>query len=284
MIGAGPSGIAEALAFARRGAKVALLESAAHVGGHLAEFMEPVFGNPNGWEWAKAMRRELEAARVDVRLNAEAIGRFEEHFFVACDERGLLRTRADRVIVATGAYDQNELFADSDRAGVYSARAFSKLVALYGVLPARNVLIAGSGDFAVSLALSLPELGARVAGVVEKGGALRAAPALAERLRSTGTPVFLRHRVTAAVGWNRVKSARVAAVDEGEGEITTRCDAIIVDAPRQPSWEIASQAGADVGFVSERGVFQTRCDPGGATSQPWLFVAGEAAGDEVRLG
>jgi hypothetical protein len=78
-------------------------------------------------------------------------------------------------------------------------------------------------------------------------------------------------------GGTRVTSV---VVSTAQGEVEHEADAVVVDAPRAPSYELATQGGADV--VHEPRGYRVRTEPG--TLPAGLFVVGEMAGTPLEAG
>ena len=277
VVGAGPAGIAAALAAAETGAKVLLVDDALELGGHLVGWPEPVLGAKDGPAWIAAQRAALTQAGVEVLLGAECIGRYREGFWALHHGGGLILCRPRRVVLATGAYDQPPLFANNDLPNLFSARALMKLVHRWGICRAVACTIVGTDDAALSLAERLPEIGVRVIGLVTERTKIDGDANRAERIQSRGVPIFLGYRVTQAVGNFHLKGLRLEPVGGGE-KIDTRCDLVAVSGPGAPSWELAAQAGAEVSYVGEQNGFVARADEHGRTSADGVFVAGEMRG------
>jgi sarcosine oxidase subunit alpha len=173
VVGAGPSGLsaARAAAQAHPGARILLVDEQDQPGGSL-------LAEPGGV--ARARRLTDQAVRAGVRLwsRARAIAFYPEDqpaVLAVVTEAGLVRLEARRHLYATGAYDQNLPFPDSDRAGVLSARGCGRLVFRWGVRPGRRVVLvsAESSAYGALLTRGLRELGIEV-----QTAALDAVPAV----------------------------------------------------------------------------------------------------------
>ncbi|MCA9586041.1 MAG: hypothetical protein KC657_11850, partial [Myxococcales bacterium] len=81
----------------------------------------------------------------------------------------------------------------------------------------------------------------------------------------------LEGRLVRAKGSSRVSAAVVRTAD---GEQTVKCDALIVDAPRAPAYELASQAGATLRHEPRGYVVETE----GGRIRPGVYAVGELAG------
>ncbi len=214
VVGAGPAGLAAATAVAeaRPGMRVVLIDEQDHTGGSL-------LAEPGGVELASA--RAAAAVRAGVRLwsCATAIAFYPEDgqdsvvadgppgLLAVVTAQGLVRLAARRFLYATGSYDQNLPFPDNDRPGIISARACGRLVFRWGIRPAPRVIVVGDGTadtaFLARLYAGLDERGIAVqtvtldqaqSGVGARGAviavATRPAPA-SELLRQHGAELRL---------------------------------------------------------------------------------------------
>jgi sarcosine oxidase subunit alpha len=160
VVGAGPAGLsaARAAALAHPSARVVLVDEQDQPGGSL-------LAEPGGVERARRLTGEALAAGVRLLSRARAIAFYPEDgpgLLAVVTEEGLIRLVARRYLYATGGYDQNLPFPDSDRAGVLSARGCGRLVFRWGVRPGGRVVVVGSGPFGPALASGLRERGIEV--------------------------------------------------------------------------------------------------------------------------
>lgn len=210
VVGAGPAGMAAAVAAARSGARVWLLDPGQRPGGQCCP-RPPGPGDRHvsgGWEGIRSAfaRLEVELARWSrtgrVRLylgttvwaveSAGAVvggqgvgvlagersagaggvgGAFVLHTRGEDRDRAPLSAVAARtVVLATGAHDRSLPFPGWDLPGVMTPGAVQALVTGSGVLPGRRILVAGTGPFLLSAAATLVRAGGRVVGVVEATG------------------------------------------------------------------------------------------------------------------
>ena len=74
----------------------------------------------------------------------EVVGYYAEGFFVAIKEGGPAQAPSRRkTIIATGGYDQNYVFPQSDLPNILSARGLEKLTVRYGLCPGKRVFFTG---------------------------------------------------------------------------------------------------------------------------------------------
>ncbi|MEV0050993.1 2Fe-2S iron-sulfur cluster-binding protein [Saccharopolyspora shandongensis] len=265
VVGAGPAGIAAALAAGRSGARVVLVEQGRELGGSLLDGGERIDGRP-AVEWiSRAAREFVDLPEVRVLTRATAVGHYDHNYLLIAEHRGnrqrLWHLRAQRVVLATGAHERPMVFADNDRPGIMLASAVRSYIKRFAVLPGREAVVVTTSDSAYLAALDLAAAGARVRAVVDT----RPEPPqrLVEQARSIGAQVFTGSAVVGTTGDRRVSSARIAEID-GAGLIAgapvdVGCDLLAVCGGWSPAVHLFSQAGGAVrwdqlvaGFVPEQ--------------------------------
>jgi sarcosine oxidase, subunit alpha len=126
VVGGGRSGIEAALASAERGMQVAVLEKQPALGGDSVHPMVTTFLNCTCFGLYEG--NLLGAVQIDYdRPNAET----------------LLHLRAGKVVVATGAYETQFLFANNDLPGVMLSTAVLRLLHQHKIIPGKRVVLIG---------------------------------------------------------------------------------------------------------------------------------------------
>ncbi|MBK0869209.1 (2Fe-2S)-binding protein [Saccharopolyspora sp. HNM0986] len=255
VIGAGPAGIAAALAAGRSGARVILVERNRELGGALLDGDEVVDGLP-GPEWVRRAVRELvELPETRVLTRATAVGHYDHGYLLVAEHPGpgkhpgqhrLWHLRTQQVVLAAGARERPIAFAGNDRPGVVLASAVRRYVRRFAVLPGREVVVCTTSDSAYATALDLVAAGARVPVLVDSRNDPPAR--LAARAREAGIPVRIGSAVVQTVGAQRVSGVRVRDLDErgrpiGEPE-EFGCDLLAVCGGWNPATELAGSSGA----------------------------------------
>lgn len=170
------------------------------------------------------------------------------------DGERLVIIRPERVILATGGYEQSPRFGDNDLPGHYGARALAELILVHGVSPGRRIVIHDGGA----------EIGPRLYAALKTRGLE------VERLDGAST------KLLRAQGRTRLKGL---VVEERGQERNLDCDALGSALKVAPAYELAQQAGAELQFRPGLG-FVVKADPAGRTAVPFLSVAGELVGAE----
>jgi sarcosine oxidase subunit alpha len=175
------------------------------------------------------------------------------------EEAGAEVLTARDLVLATGAHDGVLAFENNDLPGVMSARAGGLMLAC-GVLPGAQVVVVvppGGGPFGSSfVSAARSALGA--------AGADAARDAERAVVLVEGVPVR-------AKGTSRVKAV---VVRDGSGERSLEADALLVDAPRAPAYELCEQAGAALEHRAEGFVVKTA----GGRVRDGVWAVGEVTG------
>ncbi len=189
VIGAGPAGLAAALAGARSGARVILADEDFAPGGRLnAETLE--IDGMAGADWAAQMVAEL-AAMANVRLMTRTTiyGAYDHGVYGALERcadhlagsggkprQVLWRIYSKRAVLAAGATERPIAFGNNDRPGIMLAGAVRTYVNRYGVTPGQKVAVLTNNDDGWRTASDLAAKGVEVRAIIDT----RDAPAVCD--------------------------------------------------------------------------------------------------------
>ncbi|MBS1265520.1 MAG: Sarcosine oxidase subunit alpha [Acidimicrobiaceae bacterium] len=174
VVGAGPAGLAAAVAAAATGERVVVAEADPHVGGCLLDRPVTIDGQPAS-EWVDAAAGVLADNQAATVLTSTTVfGCYGRERFGAvqhlADGRGDQRywqIHAGRVVLATGAIERPLLFANNDRPGVMLASAVERYIHRFGVIPGSRAIIITNNDSAYSAAAAIRGAGAEVRAVID---------------------------------------------------------------------------------------------------------------------
>ena len=177
IVGAGPAGLAAALAAGASGAEVILCDENAAPGGSLLAETRARIDGRSALDWlAEALAALGAMANVKLMPRTQAFGYYAQNF-LALSERlaepelmadadlpreRLWQVRASEVVLATGAIERPLVFADNDRPGMMLADAARRYLNHYGVKVGERIAIAAADDNAYRAALDLEQAGAKV--------------------------------------------------------------------------------------------------------------------------
>jgi thioredoxin reductase len=289
VVGGGPAGMTAALAAARSGASVALIDEYAAPGGQIwrRRFDEVAQDAPRSLPAeARELCAQLAASSVEVIPGASVWASPASGTLLLTGD--VPRVQATCVVLATGAYDRPVAFPGWTLPGVMTAGGAQALAKGQGVAPGKRVLLAGAGPFLLPVAEQLARTGAEVVAVVEattRREWLRAGPRMLahpERLveyaryRTTVRNVIWGHVIVRAQGESRVESATIARAgadwSPAGAERTFAVDAVCTAYGFLPSVDLARALGCALDGDAVHHDHDMR------TSVPNVFVAGEASG------
>jgi sarcosine oxidase, subunit alpha len=258
VVGAGPAGIAAALAAAAAGERIILCDESAEFGGSLLGDARARIGSEAALDWLRRSIAELKQnARVTLLARTTAFGYFP-HNFLGLNERltdhlpmlpthqpreRLWQVRARRVVLATGAIERPLVFPGNDRPGIMLAGAAQTYLNRYGVRVGTRAVIVTACDAAYQAALDLHAAGVTVAALAD----IRSAPAgpLVEAVRQAGVSVLPGSTVLGTHGDLRVSGIALGTVD-GSGKVHAAgrfdCDVILMSGGFTPSVHLFSQS------------------------------------------
>ncbi len=259
VVGAGPAGLAAALAAAATGVRVLLCDEQNEMGGSLlAPGGATVEGKPAA-AWLAETLAALARAGVTLLPRTTAFGYFPHNMLGLVERRTdhlsdvgdgarerLWQVRAATVVLATGAIERPLVFPGNDRPGVMLADAARTYLDRYAVRCGDRVLVAASHDSAYAAALALRTAGAAVTVADTRASADGALPAQA---RAAGIAVHAGTTVAGAQGGLRVSSAKLS-----DGQ-RVACDLLLMGAGFVPSVHLFSQSRGKLVHDAASGAF-----------------------------
>ena len=261
IIGAGPAGLAAAIAAKEAGVEdVLVIERDSVPGGILNQCIHNGFGlhtfreELTGPEYAARFLRRAEELGVAIRLSTMVLSLTNERVLtVTSRERGVEQLRGRAVILAMGCRERprGALNIPGYRpAGIYSAGTAQRLVNLEGFMPGREVVILGSGDIGLIMARRMTLEGAHVKCVAEllpySGGLKRN---IVQCLHDYDIPLLLSHTVVDIHGRERLEGVTLAEVGPDRkpvpgSEKYIPCDTLLLSVGLLPENELSE--GAEV--------------------------------------
>jgi sarcosine oxidase subunit alpha len=156
--GGGPAGMAAALAAARAGASVLLVEEEHQLGGHLR------WGSEADLAALTSLAGDVAGEPgIEVLTDAVVLGRYDGNWVAVLERRGgepggaaaerLVKARAKTLVVAPGLIERPYVFAGNDLPGVMLSTAVRRLINLYAVKPGERAVVLSAnqeGDAAVA--------------------------------------------------------------------------------------------------------------------------------------
>ena len=175
VIGAGPAGLAAALAASRTGTEVAVIDSATRMGGQYWRHRKAVTGYKS--DRADFLFSKVAAAESITHISEATVWSAERNgdmvkinYLQGGIENSLV---GEKVILATGAYDRALPFPGWDTPGSMTPGAAQSLLKGHGVLPGQKIIVAGTGPFLLPVATGLAEAGAEIVGLFDANSPMR---------------------------------------------------------------------------------------------------------------
>ena len=287
IIGAGPAGLAAAIAAKEAGVEdVLVLERDNVPGGILNQCIHNGFGlhtfkeELTGPEYAQRFLRRAEELNVAIQLGTMVLDLTADRVLtVTSRERGLEQLQAKAVILCMGCRERprGALNIPGYRpAGIYSAGTAQRLVNIEGFLPGREVVILGSGDIGLIMARRMTLEGAHVKCVAEllpySGGLKRN---IVQCLDDFGIPLKLSHTVVDIHGRERLEGVTIAEVGPDRRPVAGSeeyipCDTLLLSVGLLPENELSEMAGVELDRVTGGPVVNESL----GTSVPGVFACG----------
>jgi hydrogen cyanide synthase HcnB len=309
VIGGGPAGIAAATEAARAGVRCLVVDEAPTLGGQIYRQLPREFKVRTARRLGRDYRRgaRLRAAfaqvadRVEVR-SATCVLDIEDGPTVvaASPEGGTQRLAAERVVLATGAYDRPVPFPGWTLPGVLTAGGAQTLMKSMRVKPGDRALVAGTGPLLMVVANQLHHAGVKVVAVLEAGRSAFRAGMVAKAWRhrglltdgaryrlgllEAGIPIKYNHTVFQAHGTSVLRSVTYGPVSSSDWQPDQArqqrvdVDLLVVGFGFVPSTELCELAGCRTQYVPRLGGWVPVRDAMMRTTVDGIFAAGDGSG------
>lgn len=262
IIGAGPAGLAAAIAAYEAGVKdILLLERDREAGGILNQCIHNGFGlhrfgeELTGPEYAAKYIEMLKDTSVTLQLGTTVLDIENKIVSAVSVENGFEQIEAKAIILAMGCRERNRgpIFVPGDRGrGVFTAGAAQRYLNIEGYLVGKRIVILGSGDIGLIMARRMTLEGAKVLAVSEimpyTNGLSRN---VAQCLEDFDIPLYLSHTVTKVIGKNALEGIEISQVDENMKPIKGtekyfECDTLLLSVGLVPENELTRSAGIEL--------------------------------------
>lgn len=286
IIGGGPAGLAAALELYQKGIRdVVILEREHHLGGILRQCIHDGFGlgrfgkSLSGPEYAQAFIDEILRLNIPYQTDATVLELTRDKQVYAMTKEGLKLYQAKAVILAMGCKERSRgaLGIPGERpAGVFTAGTAQAYMNLYNRMPAKEVIILGSGDIGMIMARRLTLEGAHVQAVFEIMPTPSGLPRnIIQCLEDYQIPLYLSHTVTDIHGDSRLTGVTISQVDEHLKPIPGtekeyKCDTLILSAGLIPDNQLSTDAGVALDLHTKGPYVDEHLQ----TNIPGVFAAG----------
>ena len=307
IVGAGPAGLSAAIAAARSGARVLVIDENLQSGGQIYRQLPRGFkvddatllGADHADGQAMLGRVAELSEAIEIWNDALVWSVFEANQLAVARGNELVLLNAQAIIVATGAYERPVPVPGWTLPGVLTAGGAQVLLKSQRVRPGHRVLLAGSGPLQLVVANQMLDAGMEVVALAESAsplGAWRFLPDLLRqpglikqglgylhRLRRAGVQMLRSHVLQSIQGERQVETAVVGRVEgrcypvpgsEKIFEVNTVC----IGYGLIPSVWLTSLLGCRHVYNPLVGGWVPYFDENMQTDQPGVFIAGDGAG------
>lgn len=286
VIGAGPAGLAAALAAYNAGVKdILVIERDREAGGILNQCIHNGFGlhrfgeELTGPEYAGKYMDMIGETEIQFKFGAMVVNIEGKTVSVVSEENGFEQIQAKAIILAMGCRERNRgpIFVPGGRGrGVFTAGAAQRYLNIEGYLVGKRVVILGSGDIGLIMARRMTLEGAKVLAVAEISPFTNGlARNVAQCLDDFDIPLYLSHTVTNVIGKNRLEGIVISQVDANMKPIAGTekrfdCDTLLLSVGLVPENEITRGAGIELDPNSRGAVVGADMQ----TSEEGIFACG----------
>lgn len=286
IVGGGPAGLAAALQLWNNGIRdILIVEREKQMGGILRQCIHDGFGlrrfgtSLSGPEYSARFIDEVMRLGIPCITNATVTSITHDRKVTVATPAGLERYQARAVILTMGCRERTRgaLAIPGERpAGVFTAGVAQAYINLYNRMPAREVVILGSGDIGMIMARRLTLEGAHVKAVYEIQPYPSGLPRnIAQCLDDYNIPLYLNHTVTNIHGDRRLQGVTISEVDEHKRPIPgteeyVPCDTLILSVGLIPENELSIDAGVPLDQRTRGAIV----DENYQTGVPGIFAAG----------
>ncbi|TAK81992.1 MAG: FAD/NAD(P)-binding oxidoreductase [Betaproteobacteria bacterium] len=303
IVGAGPAGLAAAIAARQVGVAAVVLDDNEQPGGQIYRqpprgfSIDPATGIRD--DQARGRRLLDDAARAGVSVrNGVAVWNAKPGALYCCQGDEAWTLQYETLILATGAYERPLPFPGWTLPGVFTSGGVQSLLKAQRIVAGKRVLLAGTGPLNLVVANQLADAGAQVLAVLElaRPSVFDLLPMLAGRwellaqgigyvgrLAGRRIPIMRGWTIIEARGKEEVQSAVIAQVDDEwrpipGSERVLEVDTVCLGFGLLPSTELSQLIGSEHRYAPELGGWIPVCDEYCETSMPGVFVAGDGAG------
>ena len=276
VVGAGISGILAAKNAAKNNYKTLLLDEKNELGGStIYENNESnKIDNKISSEWLKKEIEELKNIKnLEIKTRTSVAAYHQYNYLLARENltdhlekkdktnkirQRLLKIRAKKVILATGALERPMVFNNNDRPGIMLSSAIKKYSDFYGVACGRKIVFFTNNDSAYESALSLNDKGIKVEAIVDIRK--QSETNLEKRVIDAGIKIYWEHTVVDTSGYKRLNNVSIMKLSNDGTSVTGNkisisCDCLGVAGGWTPAVHLYTQSGSKLAFDEDKKIF-----------------------------
>jgi len=306
IIGSGFSGITAAEILADYNFSILLIDENIHFGGQLLRKIPEELGEYPSEKQEKIKRvgfnfiEKVKSQKITLMNKTILLGVYENNeILIEYNRKKTFSLKYDVLLFATGAREKFLPFKGWTLPGVYSTGMIQVLMKSSGVLPARKMLIAGSGLFLFAAAYEFLKNGGKLLGIMEQSpfwNKIKFFPQIfhqsskfseggryLSKIYFSKVPVKYQRHVIEARGEKSLEEVVVGKIDKN-GELikgteeTYQTEALAVGYGFVANIEAPQLAGCQLEYSQEKGGWIVKVNDSMETSQDNILAAGEITG------
>lgn len=281
VIGAGPAGMAAAVAAAPSGASVVVIDDNPAPGGQIWRAGPGAALPPAARKWREALAAH---ANIRVRSGTRTVAISAPRELLLEDAEGATRMAWRKLVLCTGARELLLPFPGWTLPGVTGAGGLQALVKAGMPVEGERIVIAGSGPLLLAAAATARAAGAKVLRVAEQasfasvarfGASLARWPGKAAQALGLADGGYrTSSRIVSVHGVAQVESVRLL---QGGKETDMACDRVACGFGLTPNTQLGQLLGCAL-TPADNGAQALSVDARQATSVPGIYAAGECTG------
>lgn len=306
IVGSGLAGLVAANILADYNLKILLVDENIHLGGQLLRKIPEELGEYPEGRLDKVKRigfefiKQVKQKKVTLLNKAILMGIYDDReILLEWNRQKAFSLKYDLLLLATGARERFIPFKGWTLPGVYSTGLVQVLMKSSGVLPARRMLIGGSGLFLLAAGYEYLKNGGHLLGIMEQTAWLNKIKFLHQIFHQfskfwegarylsliyrSRVPVKYKRKILEARGDKQVEEVVVGRVD-GQGKLISgsekvyAVESLAVGYGFVANIEAAQLAGCELEYSPDKGGWVVQVNDRLETSVPDILAAGEITG------
>ena len=280
IIGMGAAGLSAALAAARHGVDVTIIDEHCVAGGFFKADKRVINGVSSD-DFIASTLEELSSLNNVMILSATTLVGFYDHHFLTALERcedmhdnnsqyikqprmRFWKIRARDIMVAQGSFERPIIFANNDRPGIMQSSAIRQYYHQYGVIAGYNIVLFTNNNDAYRTAIDLHQAGVSVSVVDTRDNP---SGSLVEKFKTSHGDIFAGYAVSNTYGHKKINSVAIRKVDDcgimdnHHEAIMLECDCLGVSGGYTTIVNLFSQSGGKVCYDDAHDCFLPAHNP-----------------------
>jgi len=292
IVGGGPAGLSAAKQLVEANVEVMIIDRNPSLGGQLIKQTHKFFGSEKqhakmrGFDIAKQLINQIQhASNCTILTNTTVVGLYPNGILTTYDNHTYQEIKAEKIILATGASEKSLAFENNDLPQIMGAGAIQTLMNVYGVIPGKEVVMIGSGNIGLIVSYQLLQANVKVKAIIEAAPKIGGYAVHASKLIRHGVEIFTSKTIKKAIGTTTLEAVEIVSLDENFNEVENSseiipCDTCCISVGLSPSHQLASLLNVKTKYIAALGGLVTIVNQRFQSSDPHLYVVGDALGIE----